>query len=128
MPIRVDDFAKYEKSYADQLNSQIEQVAGSLMHLDKLMVAGLVDRRVLLSFREAVDRVRTTGWLVQQAITKSTDEKEITDIVLSERVRAASRVLVHLAAELESRQNGAPIEGKQELIANANRILNALKE
>ena len=36
MPIRLDDFADSEKTYATQLNSQIEQVSRSLMHLDKL--------------------------------------------------------------------------------------------
>lgn len=128
MPIRVDDFAQYEKTYADQLNSQIENVAGSLMHLDKLMVAGLVDKRVLLSFREAVDRVRTTGWLVQQAIAKTTDDNEIRNNILAERVRAATRVLAHLAAELETRPAGLSVEGSHELAATARRLLNCLKD
>lgn len=128
MPIRVEDYAQYERTYADQLNSQIEHVTGSLMHLDKLLVAGLVDKRVLTSFREAVDRVRTTGWLVQKSISQECEDGDIQNCILSERIRAASRVLSHLAAELERVAPGQSTEGSKELASNARRLLNALKE
>ncbi len=123
MPIRVDDFAEYEKTYSDQLNSQIEQVAASLMHLDKLMVAGLVDRRILQVFREAVDRVRTTGWVVQQTLDNR--NANVSEVLLTERIRAAVRLLTQLSGELEAR-GGDQVEGATELEALARRLLSAL--
>ncbi len=125
MPIRVDDFAEHEKSYAAHLNSQIEQISGSLMHLDRMLTAGMVDRTVLDAFREAVDRVRTTGWLVQKAMEQSGSGESISDLVLRERIRATSRVLTHLANELEHRQSAQPVEGMRELAAAARRIVAA---
>lgn len=128
MPIRVDDFAEHEKSYAAHLNSQIEQVSASLMHLDRLLAAGMVDRSILDTFREAVDRVRTTGWLVQKATDKANTAEEIPAMVLRERIRATTRVLTHLANDLESRKSSDPIHGVGELADAAQRVLGALKK
>ncbi len=126
MPIRVDDFAEHEKSYAAHLNAQIEQISGSLMHLDRLLAAGLVDRSILDTFREAVDRVRTTGWLVQKAMEQTTGE-EIPEIVLRERIKATTRVLNHLANDLQNRKSEAPIEGARELADAAMRVVSSME-
>jgi hypothetical protein len=127
MAIRVDDFADSERQFADQLNSQIEQVSRSLMHLDKLLVAGLVDRRVLTSFREAVDRVRTTGFVVQQAIEGTRPTSQITEALLVERVLAATRTVKHLTSELQTSKPANPIQGSDDL-AQALRQLLAILE
>ena len=127
MAIRVDDFADSERQFADQLNSQIEQVSRSLMHLDKLLVAGLVDRRVLTSFREAVDRVRTTGFVVQQAIEGTRPTSQITEALLVERVLAATRTVKHLTSELQTSKPVSPIQGSDDL-AQALRQLLAILE
>jgi hypothetical protein len=127
MAIRVDDFADSERQFADQLNSQIEQVSRSLMHLDKLLVAGLVDRRVLTSFREAVDRVRTTGFVVQQAIEGTRPTSQITEALLVERVLAATRTVKHLTSELQTSKPINPIQGSDDL-AQALRQLLAILE
>ena len=128
MPIRVDDFADSERQYADQLNSQIEQVSRSLMHLDKLLVAGLVDRRVLTSFREAVDRVRTTGFVVQQAIEGTRPTSQITEALLVERVSAATRTIKHLTAELQNSKPVNPLQGANELAQALRQLLTILEK
>jgi ATP/maltotriose-dependent transcriptional regulator MalT len=127
MPIRLDDFADSEKTYATQLNSQIEQVSRSLMHLDKLLVAGLVDRRVLTSFREAVDRVRTTGFVVQQAIEGTRPSSQITEAILSERMAAATRTLKQLASDLQISQPSNSIQGSEELVKTLQLLLTILQ-
>ena len=128
MAIRVDDFADSGKAYADQLNSQIEQVSRSLTHLDKLIVAGLVDRRVLTSFREAVDRVRSTGYVVQQAIDGSRPGTQITDAVLAERVGAATRTLKYLSADLKATPPAGTIVGMEELTTVLQQLLELLSK
>jgi ATP/maltotriose-dependent transcriptional regulator MalT len=127
MPIRLDDFADSEKTYATQLNSQIEQVSRSLMHLDKLLVAGLVDRRVLTSFREAVDRVRTTGFVVQQAIEGTRPSSQITEAILSERMAAATRTLKQLVSDLQISQPSNSIQGSEELVKALQLLLTILQ-
>lgn len=128
MAIRVDDFADSERAYANQLNAQIEQVSRSLTHLDKLLVAGLVDRRVLASFREAVDRVRTTGFVVQQAIEGSRPVTQITDAVLAERVGAATRTLKFLTADLNSSQKTGQVAGMEDLVTALQQLLAVLQK
>ena len=127
MPIRLDDFADSEKAYATQLNSQIEQVSRSLMHLDKLLVAGLVDRRVLTSFREAVDRVRTTGFVVQQAIEGTRPSSQMTETILSERMAAATRTLKQLASDLQVNQPSNSIQNSGELVNALQSLLTILQ-
>ncbi|HEU5403532.1 MAG TPA: hypothetical protein VFU86_19415 [Terriglobales bacterium] len=128
MAIRVDDFADSEKTYANQLNSQLEQVSRSLNHLDKLLVAGLVDRRLLSSFREAVDRVRTTGFVVQQAIDGSRPVTQINDAILAERIAAATRTLKLLATDLKSVEiPKQPFAGMEELTAALQHMLELLQ-
>lgn len=127
MAIRLDDFADSEKAYATQLNSQIEQVSRSLMHLDKLLVAGLVDRRVLTSFREAVDRVRTTGFVVQQAIEGTRPSSQITEAILSERMAAATRTLKQLASDLQVNRPSNSIQGSEELVKTLQLLLTILQ-
>lgn len=127
MPIRVDDFADSERAYANQLNSQIEQVSRSLTHLDKLLVAGLVDRRVLTSFREAVDRVRTTGFVVQQAIDGSHPVSQITEALHTERIGAATRTIKQLTAELKASHPAAPVQGSDELVNALQQLLEVLR-
>jgi len=128
MPIRVDDFADSEQQYANQLNAQIEQVSRSLMHLDKLLVAGLVDRRVLTSFREAVDRVRTTGFVVQQSIEGTRPTSQITEALLVERVLAATRTVKHLTAELQNSKPANPIQGSYDLAQALRQLLAVLEK
>ncbi|HEX6879321.1 MAG TPA: hypothetical protein VF135_03070 [Terriglobales bacterium] len=128
MPIRVNDFADSEKAYANQLNSQIEQISRALMHLDKLLVAGLVDRRVLASFREAVDRVRTTGFVVQQAIEGTRPATQVTEALMSERVGAATRCIAHLAAEMKTNKPSTPIVGTEDLTRALRDLLAILEE
>ncbi len=128
MSIRVDDFADSERAYANQLNAQIDQVSRSLMHLDKLLVAGLVDRRVLTSFREAVDRVRTTGFVVQQAIDGTRPATQITDAVLEERIGAATRTLKLLSGDLKSNPQKTPVAGIDELTAALRQLLETLQQ
>ncbi len=128
MPIRVDDFAEHEKTYAAHLNSQIEQISASLTHLDKLLAAGFVDRSILDTFREAVDRVRTTGWLVQKAMDNSNAPESVPEMVLCERVRATAHLLNHLATDLELRKNQQPVQGTGELAAAAQKLLSALEK
>ncbi len=127
MPIRVEDFADSENVYANQLNSQIEQASRALMQLDKLLVAGLVDRRVLASFREAVDRVRTTGFVVQQAIDGSRLAPQIAEAVLAERVAATTRTTKLLAAELKSSRPATPVQGAEELVNALRQLLEILQ-
>lgn len=127
MAIRLDDFADSEKAYATQLNSQIEQVSRSLMHLDKLLVAGLVDRRVLTSFREAVDRVRTTGFVVQQAIEGTRPSSQITEAILSERMAAATRTLKQLASDLQVNRPSNSIQSSEELVKTLQLLLTILQ-
>jgi hypothetical protein len=102
--------------------------SASLTHLERLLTAGLVDRSILDTFREAVDRVRTTGWLVQKAADKVSEGESVAEMVLRERIRATTRVLTHLAAELEGRKSDVPVQGMSELASAAQRVLSALEK
>jgi hypothetical protein len=58
----------------------------------------MVDQRVLTEFRDAVNRVRSTGWQVQNWLEG--DPQTLQVMLTEERIRVTTRLATHLAAEL----------------------------
>ncbi len=84
-------------AYNKQVSDQVQRITGELARLETLLNAGMVDRRVLQDFRQAVDRVRTTGWQVQRWLEG--DEDALAVMLTQERIRTATRMAKQLAAE-----------------------------
>lgn len=72
-------------------------------------MSGHVDPRVLTDFRDAVNRVRTTAWAVQQVLETAGDPAHASSGVIAllaaERVRVAYQLCRIIAGDLS---NGSP--------------------
>jgi len=86
------------EAFGRQVSGQVARVTGELNRLDALLKAGQVDARVLSEFRQAVDRVRTSGWQVQ--VWLGGDPKAVAAMLLEERIRVATRLVQQLASEI----------------------------
>jgi hypothetical protein len=86
------------EAFGRQVSGQVARVTGELNRLDELLKAGQVDARVLSDFRQAVDRVRTSGWQVQ--VWLEGDPRALAVMLLEERIRMATRLARQLTSEI----------------------------
>ncbi len=101
--IPLEHFENIDRSYGDQVTSQVERITSELKVLEQLLIAGLVDRRVLTAFREAVNRIRTTSWAVQQWLEGAQgSENGVPAMLLKERMKIAEQLSGQLATDLAS--------------------------
>jgi hypothetical protein len=88
-----------DDAFSKQVSGQVLRITGELSRLEQLLSAGMVDRRVVAEFRDAVDRVRQTTWQVQ--CWMDGDLKTLSSKLIEERIRAASQLANQLAADLQ---------------------------
>jgi len=86
------------EAFGKMVSSQLARATRELNRLDELLKAGRVDGRVLSEFREAVNRVRTSGWQVQ--LWLEGDPRALSVLIMEERIRLATRLASQLAIEI----------------------------
>jgi len=91
-------------AYSKMVSTQLSRATAELNRLDVLLKAGHVDGRVLTEFRDAVNRVRTSGWQVQ--VWLEGDTRALSLVLVEERVRVATRLCQQLAGEVASAGDG----------------------
>ena len=89
-------------AFHKQITSQVARITGELHKLEQLLSAGMVDRRVLTEFRDAVNKVRQTSWHVECWLDG--DLRDLSCLMIEERIRAMSQLANHLASDLQSSQ------------------------
>lgn len=87
------------QAFSKQVTNQVARVTGELNRLEQLLSAGMVDRRVLSEFRYAVDSARKTGWQVEKWLDG--DSRELSTVMIEERIQCITRMSNLLALELE---------------------------
>jgi hypothetical protein len=92
------------QAFQNQVSNQISRITAELKRMEDLLRFGMVDRRVLGEFRQAIDCVRTTGWQVERWLDG--DERGVSVLLTEERIRVATKLATQLAAE-------APLSDKQ---------------
>jgi len=85
-------------AFTKQVSAQVSRITGELNRLEQLLSAGMVDRRVVAEFRDAVDRVRQTSWQVE--CWMDGDLKTLSSKLIEARIRAASQLANALALDL----------------------------
>jgi len=90
-----------DDAYTKQVSAQVARITGELNRLEQLLSAGMVDRRVVSEFRDAVNKVRQTSWQVQ--CWMDGDIKTLSSMLIEQRIRAASQLANHLAADFQAK-------------------------
>jgi len=104
-------------AFTKQVTNQVARITGELNRLEQLLSAGMVDRRVLSEFRYAVDSARKTGWQVEKWLDG--DSRELSTVMIEERIQCITRMSNLLALELE-------VEAKQ--YAGVNGLKDAMRK
>jgi len=105
------------QAFTRQVTNQVARITSELNRLEQLLSAGMVDRRVLSEFRYAVDSARKTGWQVEKWLDG--DSRELSTMMIEERIQCITRMSNLLALELE-------VEAKQ--FVGLNSLQDALKK
>ena len=105
------------QAFTRHVTNQVARITGEINRLEQLLSAGMVDRRVLSEFRYAVDSARKTGWQVEKWLDG--DSRELSTMMIEERIQCITRMSNLLALELE-------VEAKQ--FAGLNGLKDALKK
>jgi hypothetical protein len=112
------------EAFSKQISGQIARITGELERLDQLLSAGMVDRRVVVEFRDAVNKVRKTSWHVQCWIDG--DLPNLSNAMIEERIFTASRLANRLASELQTgREQFSGVNSLRESIHKLETVLSA---
>ena len=114
------------------LTARLRALTVELQELERSVVSGDLDSRVLSEFRNAVDHIRNTAWTVQQwvdARERSGDPYAVLPALASQRVRRATQLANDLCLDLQTVEVTADTEGVGDLyrsVGDLNRRLELL--
>jgi len=111
-------------AFSKQISAQVARITGELNRLEQLLSGGMVDRRVVAEFRDAVDKVRKTSWNVQ--CWMDGDLQALSSSMVQERIRAASQLANSLASDLQ--ENSRKFSGLPDLRDSINKLDAVLAE
>lgn len=113
--------AASDSAFRAQVNAQTERITAELNKLGQLLQAGMVDSRVLVSFREAVNRIRLISWGVQQWLEGG--ESGLQTLLLKERIRITEQLATQLSADLQSTDSGHELTALKQAIEKLSTVL-----
>ena len=90
---------------ASSLTARLQTATAGLQALERALVSGDLDPRVLSEFRNAVDHVRNTAWAVQQwvgAKEQSGDPYAVLPALTAQRVQRATQLADDLCLDLQA--------------------------
>ena len=84
--------------------SPLKQAIRELQQLHEVLLAGDLEPRVLMDFRDALSRVRTVAWAAQQYLACKEAEKDSTSVLsllAAERIRVAYQLCQAISDDLK---------------------------
>ena len=109
-------------AFHKQISSQVTRITSELHKLEHLLSAGMVDRRVLSEFRDAVNKVRQTSWHVECWLDG--DARDLSLLMIEERIRAMSQLANHLTSDLQtSEQKFTGLTALRDSVQKLDRVL-----
>ena len=100
------------------LTRRLQLLTVELQELERSVISGDLDSRVLSEFRSAVDHIRNTAWTVQQWIDareQSGDPYAVLPALAAQRVHRATQLASDLCLDLQSVEVTAETEGMGDL-------------
>jgi hypothetical protein len=86
------------------ISARLQSVTNELRQIQDLLASEKeLDPRILIDFRDAVNRVRNTAWGMEQyanSKTTETDPNAVLTVLAEERVRVTYQLCKHLQADL----------------------------
>lgn len=97
------------------LEIRLKKSTLDLLELERSMMSGGIDPRVLREFRDAVDYVRKAAWAVQEWQERQSHQRDtstVLPLLMLERIRRATQLCRSIADDVQSHSG---IEGLAEL-------------
>jgi hypothetical protein len=88
-----------------------------------MLTTGIVEETVLKGFRESVNRVRNTGWIIQKALL---EEKGVNEMLAQERIRCITEMSDQLFCNLEEIESD-DLEGLESLQTSIEELLTVVR-
>jgi predicted TIM-barrel fold metal-dependent hydrolase len=101
MPINLNEYREADTDFQERVTAELQRATATLKGIATLLRAGLADPQLLREFREAVDRAREVGWIVQQSLD-SQQRQEIAELLFAHRARAMLSLLKHLREDFKT--------------------------
>lgn len=120
-----------ERGADPELASELQKAGEELKSLEAKVKTGMVDMRVLIEFRTAMNHMRHTAWAVQKWVEeeqrKGGDPFAVLAMVMAERVRVTTLVATELAHDIESGDVDFQMSGLPELYRAIKNLLDLLR-
>ena len=103
---------------AGSLTARLRETTLGLQELERSVISGDLDPRVLREFRNAVDHIRNTAWAVQQGVgarEQSGDQYAVLPALAAQRVQRATQLANDLCLDLQTVEVTAYTEGVGDL-------------
>jgi hypothetical protein len=113
------------QEYSDELNQEVHKVTSALQNVEQMLTTGVVDESVLDSFRESVNRVRNTGWIIQKALSEE-NGVSATELLAQERIRSITQMSGELFSNLEEVESNE-LEGLESLQESIEELLTLIR-
>lgn len=113
-----------DDAFSKQVSAQVARITGELNRLELWLSAGMVDRRVVAEFRDAVERLSKTSGHVQCWMDGNL--QSLSSMLIEERIEAASQLANLLAIDLQ--QSHQVFSGITQLKDSIHRLGRALGE
>lgn len=99
------------------VNFQLKKTAAELVRLENAIKSATVDPRILIEFRDSVDYVRKTAWVVQEwqeRQLRAHDPQTLLPLLTSERIRRATQLGKSISDDLTIHQVTRETAGLEE--------------
>lgn len=86
------------------VEARLQKLTAELQDLERVLMSGSIDARVLREFRDAVDHVRKAAWAVQEWQERQAharDTSTVLPLLMFERVRRATQLCNAIASDME---------------------------
>jgi methyl-accepting chemotaxis protein len=111
------------------LTFRLKKAGAELQRLAQVIKSGDIDSRVLREFRDAVDHIRKTAWVVQEWQERhmhQRDAQTVLSLLVTERIRRATQLNNDLATDLIAQELSHEIDGISALFCAVERVHNYL--
>lgn len=110
----------------DQVESLVKQSSKSLQQLESLLTSESVDEEILTEFRDAVNRIRITGWMVEKMRAKEGGATP-NQLLAQERIRCITRMSEQLTEFLAEEEDCNILEGFETLRDSLEELMAAVR-
>ena len=112
------------------LTIRLRKITIDLQELERTVVSGNLDPRVLNEFRNSMDHIRNTAWAVQQwvgAEEKAADPYAVLPTLTAQRVKRAAQLAKDLCLDLQTVEVTAETEGVGDLFRAVDELRRRLE-